>query len=183
MRQHAGLARGFTLIELMLVLVVVSIMASLLVVSINDNPAKQLDREAVRLRSVLEMASEEALMQGLEISLAVTTSSEGVDGYQFLLLDPDELTWQASDDKPFSFHPLHADISMQVVPADGLTQSSRFDRQMDQLQRLKSEERWTPLLLFLSSGENTPFIITLEHGAFDGQVSIRSDGLSGVNIK
>ncbi len=183
MRQHAESPRGFTLVELLLVLVVVSIMASLLVVSINDNPAQQLDREAVRLRAVLEMASEEALMQGLEISLAVTESSEGVSGYQFLLLDPDDLTWQDSEDKPFIFHPLHADISMQVVPTDLLSTPSQFDQQMEQLQQLKSEKHWKPLLLFLSSGENTPFVITLKHSDFDGQMSISSDGMSGVNIK
>ena len=182
-RQRAEPLSGFTLIELMLVLVVVSIMASLLVVSINDNPAQQLDREAVRLRSVLEMASEEALMQGLEISLAVSESPEGIGGYQFLLLDPDDLTWQDSEDKPFNFHPLHTDISMHVVPTDVLSQSPQFDRQIQQLQKLKSEKRWKPLLLFLSSGENTPFVITLEHSAVDGQVSISSDGMSGVNIK
>lgn len=182
-RQHAESPTGFTLIELLLVLVVVSIMASLLVVSISDNPAQQLDREAVRLRSVLEMASEEALMQGLEISLAVTESPEGLRGYQFLLLDPDDLSWHDSDDKPFIFHPLHADISMQVVPTDGLFQSTQFDRQIKQLQQLTSEKRWKPELLFLSSGENTPFVITLGHSAFDDQVSISSDGMSGIYIK
>jgi hypothetical protein len=38
-------------------------------------------------------------------------------------------------------------------------------------------------LLFLSSGENTPFSITLKHKAFDGQISINSDGMSGVTIR
>ena len=174
---------GFTLIELLLVLVVVSIMASLLVVSISDNPAQQMDREAARLKAVLNMASEEALMQGLEISLAVTESPEGVGGYQFLLLDPNDLSWQSSADKPFNFHALPADMSMQVLPTNGPSQSPQFGRQMEKLQQLKSEKRWKPLLLFLSSGENTPFSMTLKHKAFDGQISINSDGMSGVTIR
>jgi|GEM_PF-2089072 len=174
---------GFTLIEMLLVLVVVSIMASLLVASISDNPLRQLDREARRLQAVLAMASDEALMQGLEISLAVTESAEGVAGYQFLLLDPENMSWEASDEKPYRFHPLSSSVSMDVTATDALSPSTQFDQRTEQLQRLSSDNRWRPGVLLLSSGETTPFLITLKHGEAEGSVSVSSDGFSGINIQ
>ena len=55
-------SRGFTLIELMVVLVVISVMLGLATVSLDTNPAKELQREGRRLQAVLQMAADEAVI-------------------------------------------------------------------------------------------------------------------------
>lgn len=59
--------RGFTLLELLLVLVIVGISAGLAVLALRDNDATVLEREAVRLAALLEMARAESRVAGTPV--------------------------------------------------------------------------------------------------------------------
>ncbi len=59
--------RGFTLLELLLVLALVAIMAGLASLALRDNSATQLEREAVRLAALLEMARAESRVSGTAV--------------------------------------------------------------------------------------------------------------------
>jgi len=73
--------RGFTLLELMVVLVIVSIILTFVTLTAGGDPrAEQLQRETRRLAALLEMASEEAVLSSQQ--LAVRFSEEG---YEFLV--------------------------------------------------------------------------------------------------
>ncbi|ARN75596.1 type II secretion system minor pseudopilin GspH [Oceanicoccus sagamiensis] len=174
--------QGFTLIEIMLVLVVIGVMASMLAVSLGDNAQKQLDREARRLQVSLQMVADEAVMQGGEFALAIgRDASKDSNGYQFLLLDPERLVWSALNDKLFAFHPLSSAISIDVALAGG--DDPQFSRQLERLQSLDNQQGPEPLLLLLSSGEITPFVITLNHQELSEPVRLASDGISGVELR
>ncbi len=171
--------RGFTLIEIMLVMVVMAVMASLLVVSIGDNPQKRLDREARRLQASLQMVAEEAVLQGVEFSLAMGSDVDA-QGYLFLMLDIENYVWLPSVEKLMAFHPLDTQITMEVE-LDGAN-DPQFKRQVERLQALDKQQGPEPLLLLLSSGEMTPFIITLSHAELSSSVRLISDGISGVEL-
>jgi general secretion pathway protein H len=175
-------SKGFTLIEIMLVLVVISVMASLLVLSISDNPAKQLEQEARRMQAILQLAADEALMQGVEIALArAADPQQATEGYQLLVFDLQQQQWQPLEDKPFLYHPLPSNISMEIsLRSEAAT--PLFQQQISKLQQLGGAQQFQPLLLLLSSGEITPFDIRFSHAASSAVASLACDGVSEIEL-
>jgi type II secretion system protein H len=82
---------GFTLIEVMVVVVIIAVLSSMLVIVAMPGDAALADREARRLAALLELASAEARASGESIAW----SPEG-DGYSF---------WQRSDDGEWTRFP------------------------------------------------------------------------------
>jgi len=60
-------ARGFTLIELMVVVAIIAIAAGVAALALRDPAATRLDREAVRLAALLDSARAEARASGLPV--------------------------------------------------------------------------------------------------------------------
>lgn len=88
MRSRNGI-RGFTLIEVLVVVVIVGIISAVVILSfgiIGDD--RSLQQHARRLSSLIELASDEALIQGRDFGLEFTLS-----GYRFLELDPLTNRW------------------------------------------------------------------------------------------
>lgn len=65
-RRHA--ARGFTLLELLVVLVIVAMISSVVVLSLRDGLATQLEREGERLGALLEGARAQARASGATVT-------------------------------------------------------------------------------------------------------------------
>jgi general secretion pathway protein H len=63
----SALRRGFTLLELLLVLAIVAITAGVASLALRDNNSTQLEREAVRLAALLEMARAESRVTGTAV--------------------------------------------------------------------------------------------------------------------
>ena len=127
---------GFTLIEMMVVVVIIGIMINYAVLSFgNISPADQLNTEASRLRSLLEVAKEEALLRSSIIGVDILE-----DGYDFLRLD--EGKWQPINDEMFRSRKLPDDVRLVLVagqpPGD-------------------DKDQRTPEIILLNSGEMTPF--------------------------
>jgi general secretion pathway protein H len=81
-------ARGFTLIELILVVAIIAIASSLVVLALRDPDASQLEEEAARLAALLEGARAEARASGLAASWEPRSGEEGVPGFRFVGLPP-----------------------------------------------------------------------------------------------
>ena len=82
-RQAVSAAKGFTLVELLLVLAIIAITAaSAVVYLIPDSLQHELEREAKRLFQVLRLLEDEAVMQSAEYGVEVFD-----DGYRFLKFD------------------------------------------------------------------------------------------------
>lgn len=87
-RQHAprpAAARGFTLLELMIVLSLLAVVVATVTLSIRDPSATQLEREAERLSALLEAGRAESRTSGVAVRWQpVRNPEEGGDQFRFV---------------------------------------------------------------------------------------------------
>ncbi|MGD2112886.1 MAG: type II secretion system minor pseudopilin GspH, partial [Gammaproteobacteria bacterium] len=142
-----GRAAGFTLLELMVVMVLIGIIFSFAVLSMRgDDVAELMQEEARRLQTLLVLANDEAIIRGEEIGVRFEDN-----GYEFLVLALDG--WQAPDDDLLKPHTLPADITLQLE----LGNEQALDTDAEE-----PGEEPPPQVLILSSGEMTPFTLIFE---------------------
>ena len=100
---------GFTLLELMVVLVLIGIIFTFAMLSLGgDDIGELMEQEMHRMTTLLDLASDEAVLRGEE--LAVLFSE---DGYEFLVLNEDR--WQATtEDGLLKAYTLPADIELRL---------------------------------------------------------------------
>ena len=140
---------GFTLLELMVVLVLVGIIFSFAMLSLGgDDLGEMMEQETRRLVTLLELASDEAVLRGEELAVYFSEA-----GYEFLILQNTD--WQSSrEDGLLKAYQLPAGIEIRLeVDGDppGLTEQDDED-----------DDSLTPQVFILSSGEMTPFTATLQ---------------------
>lgn len=157
---HAS--QGFTLVELLVVLFIVSIMAGLAVVNLpRFAQTGDFDTETERLKVVLEMLREEALIQANEYGL-----QPGEKNYEFYVYNEISQVWELLQERPFSVRELPADIKLSLS-VEG--------------HELQFGEQDTPPILILSSGEITPFELQIESTTDDRLTrTLESDGYGEV---
>ncbi len=80
---RSAAAKGFTLLELMVVVALAAMMAAGLTFSLRDDRAQQLEREALRLASLLDAARAQARTSGTPIVWRATPQ-----GFEFLGASP-----------------------------------------------------------------------------------------------
>jgi general secretion pathway protein H len=149
-------ARGFTLIEMMVVVVIIGIMINYAVLSFGSHsPSEQLNTEATRLKSLIEVAEEEALMRSSLIGVDILE-----DGYGFLSQVEGE--WQPVDDNLFRNRKLPDDVRMTLI--SGLPTGDDKNQPSDDSKNQptgddekKGKKKRTPKIILLNSGEITPF--------------------------
>jgi len=145
---------GFTLLELMVVLVLIGIITSFAVLSLRgDNISELMEQETRRLATLLELAGDEAVLRGEELAVNFTE-----DGYEFLVRE--EGRWQASkDDELLKAYTLEADIELRLEVEGEPPELSDIAAQQDEDSEDDDEEDLTPQVYILSSGEMTPFTV------------------------
>ena len=85
---------GFTLIEMMVVLVIIGIMISVTVMSVRTGDiSEHMEIEMNRVHALVSLAQEEAVLQGQVMALAV-----GETNYRFDIKDLEKETWSAVED-------------------------------------------------------------------------------------
>jgi general secretion pathway protein H len=180
--------RGFTLIEIMLVMIIIGCAAGIVILSIPGGPNPKLGNglaeESQQFAATVQVMSEQATQQGRTIGLHITKH-----GYQFMVMQPKaeansntvtQTASQALDTLPDWEHQV-----WQPYKSDKLRTAGEFDEKISlkltleglQLQDednllVRSEPQWfdtenqlnetTPQILLLPSGEITPFSLTLE---------------------
>jgi len=106
---RAFASRGFTLIELMVVVAVIAIAAGVAALALRDPASTRLEREAVRLAALLDAARAEARASGLPVRwLPMPADDTSGDQFRFVGLPP-------SSQLPTRW--LHEGVKAQVVGA------------------------------------------------------------------
>jgi general secretion pathway protein H len=105
-RRSIGNTRGFTLIELMVVVAIIAIVTAVASLALRDPAAAKLEQEAVRLASLLESARAEARASGIAARWEPLAESPEGDGFRFVGLATTE---------PRPTHWLDPGTSAQVI--------------------------------------------------------------------
>ena len=157
-----GFDRGFTLIEVMLVLVIVSVMYSMVALSLSGTEQAQFDAETARLQKLVQGLSREALLRRGATGLAVDDQ-----GYQGMVFDQLSRQWVAAQGRLFKRHEVHdAGLTVALIPAGGTRSATAQER----------PEGW-PAIVFDSAGIGSPFTLRLSSGRNpDVSVTLAADG-------
>ena len=150
---------AFTLIELLVVIVIVGIVSAVALLSfgiLGDD--RNLQREARRMGSLIELANDEATMQGRDYGMEIMRS-----GYRFVEHDPLTEQWQEIfGDETLRPRQLAEQMEFELFIEDRrvLLEDEAADTEKDEdddnTNRNQIED-YTPHVLILSSGDVTPF--------------------------
>jgi len=112
--KRSALSSGFTLLEIMLVLVIVAITAAMVVPRMFHSPLEQLHDEGRRLQHTLRLAIQESAMTGMPVRLVVY-----LETYHFEQVGKKGKVWYAMDDMAFKSHKLPPEIWLDEVYIEG----------------------------------------------------------------
>ena len=155
--------QGFTLVELMVVIVIMSVMLGYLVLSIGgSSPDKPLQDEAKRITALIQLASEQALLQSIEIGLLIDENN-----YQFL--SKNEESWSSLPEKSFRHRTLPDEIQLELVSIENAPPPEQ-------------QEDPIPQILLLSSGEMTPFDLEIRADEIDYYFTLSGSVIGKVTL-
>ena len=173
--------RGFTLIEILVVITIIAIVLSIAVLSLGVlGDDRDLRREALRMMALVGVAQDEAIMQGREFGLEFTQN-----GYRFVELDPLLGAWNEiiGDDTLRSRQlPEATELELFIEGQRVLlnTELAQFDDPDEEdNDRIES---YAPHVLIFSSGDMTPFELRIVEPDRNQDVVLESDILGEIKF-
>lgn len=158
---------GFTLLELLVVMVLIGIIFTFAMLSMHgDKAADLMQQESRRMQTLLNLASDEAVVKGEELAVRFRH-----DSYEFLRLG--DSGWSSTRDGLLKEYPMPADIELQLdVPGDppGLGKKN------------KDDTADLPQVYILSSGEMTPFSVRFRSGLSKREYLLEANVLGTVTV-
>ena len=156
-RKNSYTNSGFSLIEILVVIVIIGIVSSIALMSLGVlGDDRELRTEARRMQTLLEIAQDEAVLQGREFGLEIM-----LDSFRFVEFDPYSNQWRAIvGDDTMRLRQLPEDVEFDLLLDDRHVElevdPAEFDTDEDQTDR-GPRETYSPHLFIFSSGDMSPF--------------------------
>jgi general secretion pathway protein H len=164
-------SKGFTLVEILVVVVIMAIVISLAVLSIGTTGRdSQLDEESGRIEGLVGLLHERALLEGRDFGLRIEPAA-----YEFVVYDARRDRWTKFDQEhEFRHRDLPKGLSFQLELDSQIVVIKPQDR------NLKSDAPPAPQLAIAASGEGTPFRLTLLRDGTASKASVDGDALGKI---
>ena len=164
-------SKGFTLVEILVVIVIMAIVISLAVLSIGTTGRDaQLDEESRRIEGLVGLLHERALLEGRDFGLRIEPAA-----YEFVVYDSRRDRWMTLDQEhEFRRRDLPKGVSFQLELDSHIVVIKPKDRD------LTSDTAPAPQLAIAASGEGTPFRLTLLRDGTAARASVDGDALGKI---
>ena len=137
---------GFTLIEVLVVLFIISVVTSVALLSINRNENKQMESFVNELRQIMTLAEEQAMLQPSVLGLTLNDHS-----FQFASLQPSadskKNKWSLLEDTMLGKHDIPRNIQLNIVIGNA------------SIKPAEETAIKTPQIIISTNGDITPFTI------------------------
>lgn len=179
-----GRSRGFTLIEVLVVIVIIATLAGMAVLSLGNSGARAWSGEVQRLAALLQLVADRALIDKAHYGVVLES-----DGYSVVRYNPTELQWQSLDEAAaksvaarFVAHQLPDNMRLEVLEQTELpaAEATEFAAEED------SDEQPVPQFVALSSGEVLPVelaMFLLQDGDISRGATISYNSLHGLQLE
>jgi general secretion pathway protein H len=181
---HTGhRVRGFSLIEILVVVVIIAIVSAIALLSLGLlGQDRELETEARRFASLVEVVQDEAAMQGREFGLEFM-----VGAYRFVEYDPYSSRWvellgddlmrmrRLPEGVEFDLYLEGQRVVLDFEPAD-IEEPDRDSMVRD------AAEDFAPHILIYSSGDVTPFELALTRRSSQQSVVLEGDFAGSIEI-
>ncbi|MGF2685679.1 type II secretion system minor pseudopilin GspH [Marinobacter sp. DUT-3] len=156
-------ASGFTLIEILVVLIVVGLLAALAVLNLGGgSQQREMENHVREMFLLMQTASEQAVLNNKELGLLLEEGS-----YRFATLNEQANEWTQPGERMFR----------QRSFPDWLLVTEFIESDTPRL--ASEEDKLRPDIVFFSSGETTPFEVEFTIGSDSSYMHVlASDGIS-----
>lgn len=159
--KHTIKQSGFTLLEVMIVMVIVGLLMSVVVPMVSRNNADLLKEQVDRFTALVRLAQDEAILQSRQLALEVSS-----DSYYFLRQEGEN--WVPYGDGPFRKRNFEKG-----------TKAALYLDSDEVLFEQEEDGESLPQIFLLSSGEMTPFHYDFSFPS-GGQVKVSFDAIGNV---
>lgn len=164
-------ARGFTLIEVMVVVLIIGMVAATIVLSVGvTGRDRELEKESERAFALLNYAREKAELETHEFGLFCDER-----GYEFLTYDPRKSIWRSVDeDDALRARPLPEGLKLRLLVEGRPIVLKRPEPKKARDKDEEDKDR-VPHVMIFSNGDLTPFRLTLEREAASRSITLASN--------
>lgn len=166
---------GFTLIEILVVLVIISVVISFAVLNIGVTGRDSgIDEESRRIQGLMGLLQERAVLEGRDFGLLIEPAS-----YQFVVYKNRRQRWESFDEeREFRRRELPKGLSFELqLESRSIVLKARNER-------IKSDApQTTPQLVIAASGDGTPFKLTLLREGTPNRATVNADAFGKITLE
>jgi general secretion pathway protein H len=166
-------SRGFTLVEILVVVVIMAIVISFAILSVGTTGRDaQLDEESRRIEGLIGLLHERALLEGRDFGVRIEPAA-----YEFVVYDPRRDRWMMlAQESEFRRRNLPKGVSFQLELDSQIVVIKPIDRNL-----ASDEAPPGPQVAIAASGEGTPFRLTLLRDGTTSKARVDGDALGKVS--
>ncbi|MAD89702.1 MAG: type II secretion system protein GspH [Pseudoalteromonas sp.] len=188
-RQNINKAKGFSLLEVLVVLVIIAMSVKMVSYTFDDAEAEELEKQALRVYRVINLASEFAVLNQIELGFHLDKNVLEFlvfDGEKWTVFDAEALYEPITFGKEYKVNLNIEDLSWSQ---DNLLEQANWRELMgtsDDESLLELKKLKVPQVLILSSGEVSAFQLSVEladSASEEASYFIEGEFIAPVNLR